>query len=59
MKRWVRCDLPKETAGRFREYCRDMHITHETSENGNCIHFECYMSAHEMEMANAFIEARC
>ena len=46
MSKWVNCELPKETAGRFKEYCRDMHIRYEASE--------C-----EIAKANAFIDERC
>lgn len=58
-KNWVRCDIPKETAGRFKEYLRDNHITYEPSENGKDIHFECLMSIDEQILANAFISERC
>lgn len=38
----VSCELPKETASRFKEYCRDMHIEYEPSECYNNIHFVLY-----------------
>jgi hypothetical protein len=57
--KWVNCELPKETAGRFKEYCRDMHIKFEASECGNLIHFECKMNAEMITKANKFIEERC
>lgn len=56
---WVNIELPKETAGRFKEYCRDMHITYETSECFNLIHFECDMTETEVEAANNFINTHC
>lgn len=59
MSRWVNTELPKETAGRFKEYCRDMHIKYETSECFNLIHFECYMNDEEIAKANDFIDERC
>ena len=58
-KKWVNTELPKETAGRFKEYCRDMHIKFESSECYNLIHFECFMNEEEIIKANAFIDERC
>ena len=62
-RKWVNCDLPKETAGRFKEYLRDnglwKHELCEPSENGNYIHFECKLTEAEIESAEAFIEERC
>lgn len=58
-KKWCRCDLPKEVAGRFKEFCRDFHLKFETSENGDDIHFEVLVSEKEMKMANAFIDVAC
>ena len=59
MKTWVNCELPKETAGRLKEYLRDMHIDYEPSECGDLIHFECHMSIEEQIAANEFIQANC
>lgn len=59
MSSWVRCELPKETADRFKRYCRDNNIKFEPSEMDNHIHFECYMSSSEMAKANEFIEEVC
>ncbi|SDN31326.1 hypothetical protein SAMN04490370_11656 [Eubacterium ruminantium] len=59
MKRWVNVELAKETAGRFKEYCRDYHIKFETSDCFNLIHFECLMDDMEIAKANDFIAARC
>ena len=59
MKNWVNTELPKETAGRFKEYCRDMGVKYEASECGNLIHFECLMSIDQQIAANEFIDARC
>jgi hypothetical protein len=59
MKKRVSCELPRETAGRFKEYCRDMHIKYEPSECFNLIHFECYMDDDEIVKADAFIDANC
>lgn len=59
VKRYYSTELSKITAGRFKEYLRDSHILYETSECGNEIHFECFMSEAEMAKANEFIDARC
>ena len=59
MARWVNCELPKETADKFKEYCRDMHIKFETSECDNLIHFQCYMTLEQITEANAFIDNNC
>ena len=58
-KVWVSCDLPKETAGRFKEYLRDNQITFKTSKNGYHIHFKCLMDIYEQIAANDFISERC
>lgn len=55
MKQWYSTELEKELAGRFKEYCRDMHLTYETSEVGNLIHFEVYASESQMINANGFL----
>ena len=56
-RKWVSTELKGTDIGRFKEYCRDMHINCETSEAGyGYIHFECLMSAEEMELANQFID---
>ena len=59
MTKHVNCELPKETAGRFKEWCRDMHIRYEPSECFNLIHFECDMTEEQITAANAFIDANC
>ncbi len=59
MARWVNTELPRETAGRFKEFLRDMHIRFEASEAGNLIHFECLMYDLEIVAANEFLEERC
>lgn len=59
MKKCVRCDLPKSVSGRFKEYCRDMGISYEPSENGDDIHFECWMTDDEISSANKFINKNC
>lgn len=52
----VSTELPRETAGRFKEYLRDMHIWYEASECGNLIHFEVLATDEEICKANAFID---
>ena len=59
MRTWYNVELAKETAGRFKEYLRDMHLKYEASECGDLIHFECLMSIDEQIAANAFISERC
>lgn len=60
MKTWMNVELPKgNSADKFREYCRDMHIKYEPSEADGYIHFEVYVSTEEAHKANAFIEKRC
>lgn len=55
MRRWASVQLTKEDAGRFKEYCRDMHLQYETSEADNLIHFEVYVSQLEECYCNDFL----
>lgn len=55
-RKWVNTELPKETAGRFKECLRDYHMNFETSEVGNMIHFEVLASEKEMEILNQFLD---
>ena len=48
-------ELKKEVAGKFKEYCRDMHLKFETSEVGDCIHFEVLVNDEELRKANDFL----
>ena len=48
-------ELKKDIAGRFKEYCRDMHLNYETSEAGDCIHFEVLVNEVELRNANEFL----
>lgn len=59
MARWYNAELPRETAGQFKEYLRDNSIRFEPSECGNLIHFECYMTETQADAANAFIDGMC
>lgn len=56
MRAWYNTELSKETAGRFKEFCRDMHLKYETSECGNLIHFEVNCTLTELKEANAFLD---
>ena len=55
MKQWYSTELEKELAGRFKEYCRDMHLQYEASEADNLIHFEVYATESQMMNANGFL----
>ena len=55
MRQWYSIELEKELAERFKEYCRDMRLTYETSEAGNLIHFEVCASEPEMLAANNWL----
>ena len=50
-------ELPKDIAGRFKEYCRDMHLKFEPSEAGDCIHFEVLVNEVELHNANEFLNS--
>ena len=52
-------EIPKETAGRLKEFLRDYYIPFEPSECGNLIHFEISLKPDEVDMVNLFIETRC
>lgn len=53
--RWIKDVFPRETSGRFVEYCNEMHIPHKIHEIGDAVEIECYMNVSQMEKANAFI----
>ena len=48
-------ELKKDIAGRFKEYCRDMHLKFEPSEAGEYIHFEVLVNEEELRNANEFL----
>lgn len=48
-------ELKKDIAGRFKEYCRDMHLKFEPSEAGEYIHFEVFVNKDELRNANEFL----
>lgn len=52
---WKNVELKKSVSGRFKEYCRDMHLKYETSEAGEYIHFEVLVSDEELSKANEFL----
>ena len=49
-------ELPKDIAGRFKEYCRDMHLKFEPSEVDEYIHFEVLVNLEELKKANKFLD---
>lgn len=56
-RKWVSTELKGDDVRKFKEYCRDMHISFETSEvNYGYTHFECLMTETEMCQANIFID---
>lgn len=59
LRTWMSTELPTETAGRFKEYCRDMHLKYEASEAGDLIHFEVKCSVTEAADADEFIDRFC
>ena len=53
---WKSTELKGSDVGRFREYCRDMHINFETSEvEYGYTHFEVLVSEEELHNANEFL----
>lgn len=56
-RRWLSTELKGNDVGRFREYCRDMHLNFETSDAGyGYTHFEVLCSDEELAKANGFID---
>ena len=56
MKKDYNIELKGEAIGRFREYCRDMHIKTEPSEAGfGYVHFICEMTEQERKDAEEFL----
>ena len=56
-KAWKNVELKGNAVGRFKEFCRDMHIKFETSEAGyGYIHFEVLIDNNEERMAKEFLE---
>ena len=48
--------LKGDAIGRFKEYCRDMHLKCETSDAGDgYVHFEVLVNEKELEEANNFL----
>ena len=54
--KWISCELPRDKADDFKQYCKTAHIKYEASECFNLIHFECLVNADEMKKANDFID---
>ena len=56
-RRWRSTELKGNAVGRFKEYCRDMHLNYETSDAGyGYTHFEVLVSETEENEANIFLE---
>ena len=56
VRTWKSTELKGNHVGRFREYCRDMHINFETSEvEYGYTHFEVLVSEEELCKANEFL----
>ena len=53
---WKNTELKGKDVGRFKEFCRDMHINFETSEAGHgYTHFEVLVNEEELKTANDFL----
>ena len=53
---WKSTELKGNDVGRFREYCRDMHINFETSQvEYGYTHFEVLVNEEELQNANDFL----
>ena len=55
---WYGTELTKEGARIFKLYLLRNDIYFEASEADDLIHFECYMNAPELYLANKWIEER-
>ena len=55
---WYGTELTKEGADLFKQYLFQNSIYFEASEADNLIHFECFMTDHELYSANEWIEER-
>lgn len=55
-RKWRSTELKGNAVGKFREYCRDMHLNFETSYAGyGYVHFEVLVDDEEMCKANEFL----
>ena len=53
---WKSTELKGNDVGKFREYCRDMHLNFETSEvEYGYTHFEVLVNEEELCKANEFL----
>lgn len=53
---WKSTELKGNDVGKFKEYCRDMHLNFETSEAGyGYTHFEVLVDDGEFKRANEFL----
>ena len=55
-RKWVSCELPRETAESFKVFLRKANLRYEPSECGNLIHFEVYADPAEVKAADAFLK---
>lgn len=56
-RNWRNTELKGNAVGRFKEYCRDMHLNFETSDAGyGYTHFEVLVSETEEREANEFLK---
>lgn len=56
-RRWVSTELRGYDVGKFREYCRDMHLNFETSgAEFGYTHFEVLVNSDEFDDANKFLD---
>ena len=57
--KWYSTELPKETAGKLKEYLRDNKVKYEASECFSYIHFEIFTDVESVKLINSFIDERC
>lgn len=52
---WFYINLTKEDAVKLNAYLKDNDVYFEPSENGDFVHFACYMTNEERRAANQFL----
>lgn len=55
IRAWFHIDMTKENADIFTDYLREKEVNFEPSENGDFVHFACYMTNKERRDANKFL----
>jgi hypothetical protein len=56
-RRWKKTELKGDSVGKFKEYCRDMHLNFVTSEcKHGYTHFEVLVDKEEEYFANKYLE---